>query len=404
MTPSLSPSVLVIQTGARHGYALPSAFAEAGMLERLETDLCAGPLLSRLAGLPGPLGRLGARRVPDCVLERTRMDAAETLRAEAAMRLARSAVQRRDALAWSLERRGRRMAGRGLGGATHLFSTHGEGGALLRRSRGAGVPVLTDVVVSLSARAVRRAEWRAHLDWGPEPAPSGPADVERDLLEMTDVFVCPSRAVASDLARNWGVPRAALRVIPYAPAAGWTEARADPVRGRVLFAGAAVRRKGIHVLAEAARILAARAPEIEVMVAGPVHPMVRDHPGARALRFLGRLPRSAMREAFAGADVFALPTLAEGSATVVYEAMALGLPVVTTAAAGSVIEDGIDGVIVPERDAEALADALERLVEDRRLRDAMGAAARETMRRHSPERRASALRALVRATPTGVSP
>jgi len=46
-------------------------------------------------------------------------------------------------------------------------------------------------------------------------------------------------------------------------------------------------------------------------------------------------------------------------------------------AAGSVVRDGIDGFIVPERDAEALADRIEELVENRELRDRMAAAARE---------------------------
>lgn len=401
MSGTASPSVLVVQTGARHGYALPVAFAEAGMLERLETDLCAGPFLSRLSGLPGPLGRLGARRLPDVLEGRARTDAAETLRAEAARLLARGAAGRRDALGRSLARRGRRMARRGLGGATHLFGIHGEGGALVDAARDAGLPVLMDVVVSLSATEVRRAEWRAHPSWGPEPAPAGPADVERRLLETADVFVCPSRAVAGDLEAAWGVPRSALRVVPYAPPMGWTGLHPAPVRGRVLFAGAAVRRKGIHVLAEAARILARRAPRVQVLVAGPVHASVRDHPDAAALHFLGVRPRAEMRGLIASAEIFVLPTLAEGSATVVYEAMALGLPVVTTAAAGSVIEHGHDGVIVPERDPEALAGAITRLLEDDDGRAAIGARARAAMRRHSPERRAEALRALVRATPSG---
>ena len=50
--------------------------------------------------------------------------------------------------------------------------------------------------------------------------------------------------------------------------------------------------------------------------------------------------------------MFVLPSLAEGSAEVTYEAIAAGVPVVTTRAAGSVVRDGIEGRIVPERDPD----------------------------------------------------
>jgi glycosyltransferase involved in cell wall biosynthesis len=59
---------------------------------------------------------------------------------------------------------------------------------------------------------------------------------------------------------------------------------------------------------------------------------------------------------------------------VTYEALACGLPVLTTPNAGSVARDGIEGFIVPARDVDALARALERLRRDERLRDAMGCA------------------------------
>jgi glycosyltransferase involved in cell wall biosynthesis len=60
---------------------------------------------------------------------------------------------------------------------------------------------------------------------------------------------------------------------------------------------------------------------------------------------------------------------------VTYEALASGIPVVTTAAAGSVVRDGVDGFIVEERNAEALAWSIERLVQDRELRTKMSSSA-----------------------------
>jgi glycosyltransferase involved in cell wall biosynthesis len=77
----------------------------------------------------------------------------------------------------------------------------------------------------------------------------------------------------------------------------------------------------------------------------------------------------------AAADVFVLPTLAEGSATVIFEALALGIPVVTTKSAGSAVTSGNEGLIVRERDAESLADAIDQIVCNRTLHRSMSAEA-----------------------------
>lgn len=105
-----------------------------------------------------------------------------------------------------------------------------------------------------------------------------------------------------------------------------------------------------------------------------------------------------MRREFAGADVFVLPSLAEGSAEVTYEALACGVPVITTKAAGSVVRDGIEGRIVPERDPDAVAAAILEIVEDREKRNRMAFAARERARHYTwdryGERLVTALRGL----------
>ena len=80
----------------------------------------------------------------------------------------------------------------------------------------------------------------------------------------------------------------------------------------------------------------------------------------------------------AAADVIALPSWTEGLPIVVLEAMALGRPVVATPVGGTreLVVDGETGLLVPPRDAGALADALRRLVDDASLRDRLGDAGR----------------------------
>ena len=85
-------------------------------------------------------------------------------------------------------------------------------------------------------------------------------------------------------------------------------------------------------------------------------------------------------------DVFLLPSVSEGSAGVCYEALAAGLPVITTPNAGSVVRDGIDGFIVPIRSPEAIIEKLDRLASDPDLLAFMSKNARERSADYTLER------------------
>jgi glycosyltransferase involved in cell wall biosynthesis len=80
---------------------------------------------------------------------------------------------------------------------------------------------------------------------------------------------------------------------------------------------------------------------------------------------------------FQSADVFAFPTIEEGSALVTYEALACGLPVITTPNAGSIVRDGEDGFLIPIRDVGYLVEKLKLLRQDHQLRKIMSHSARQ---------------------------
>ena len=105
---------------------------------------------------------------------------------------------------------------------------------------------------------------------------------------------------------------------------------------------------------------------------------------AEHVRFAGALPFSAVRERYARADIFVLPCVVardgrrDVTPNALIEAMATGLPVISTPVAGvpEIVEDGVSGVLVPPGDAAALAGGIERLAADPAARAALGAAAR----------------------------
>jgi glycosyltransferase involved in cell wall biosynthesis len=135
---------------------------------------------------------------------------------------------------------------------------------------------------------------------------------------------------------------------------------------RVLWLGQVILRKGIQYLLEAARLL--EKEKIQFDVVGPVE--ISEAAVASApqnVTFHGRAMRSQTGWWYRQADLFVLPTLSDGFAITQLEAMAHGLPVVTTDCCGAVVDDGLDGFIVPSRDGATLAKTLERYLTEPEL-------------------------------------
>jgi glycosyltransferase involved in cell wall biosynthesis len=107
-----------------------------------------------------------------------------------------------------------------------------------------------------------------------------------------------------------------------------------------------------------------------------------------------------MQELYAEHDVFVFPSLVEGLPNVLMEAMASGMPVITTETCGmtDIVENQFNGVLIPPADAAALEDAILRLANCEELRRKLGTAAREAMQRFTWERTAKMVGALFQRT------
>jgi len=154
---------------------------------------------------------------------------------------------------------------------------------------------------------------------------------------------------------------------------------------RVLLAARLLWDKGLAEYAAAARQLHARRRAIEFLLAGdpdPGNPAAVPEATVRAwvdegvLQWLGHVDD--MPALLASADVVVLPSYREGLPKGLIEAAACALPLVTTDVPGcrEVVTDGVDGLLVPVRDADALADAIARLQDDPALAARLGQAAR----------------------------
>jgi glycosyltransferase involved in cell wall biosynthesis len=162
---------------------------------------------------------------------------------------------------------------------------------------------------------------------------------------------------------------------------------------RVVAVGRMVPKKGFDLLVEAVAGLYDRGVELELVIAG------EDGPEAETVRrlvadrcpdlvhFTGPLSQCELLTLYRGADVFALACRVDGDGdrdgipNVMVEAMAAGLPVVSTAVSGipELVRDGENGLLVPPEDPAALASALHRLAADVPLRDRLAAAGRATV-------------------------
>jgi glycosyltransferase involved in cell wall biosynthesis len=264
----------------------------------------------------------------------------------------------------------------------HLM-LHGTGVALARRAQREGSVVIVEPVNQHTDAAVAIVEEERET-LGLKPT-SGPRRVEQRQIEETkisDFLLAPSRIVRdSFVKRGYDVRRTA--VLPYGvdtdrfrPLDDRDQARYDRVFRALCVAQISVRKGHVYLL-EAWKRLAL--PNSELLLIGALSnemgPIIDRYRGL--FRHISGVPNARLRDYYGCATVLVLPSLEDGCAVVCAEAMACGVPVITTSSNGAseVIDHGRDGFVVPVRSPEAIAECLERLYQDEQLRQEMSAAA-----------------------------
>jgi len=231
-----------------------------------------------------------------------------------------------------------------------------------------------------------------------QPLPSR----RRAALLSADIVLAPSTSTVQKLTEVQGVPPEKIRKIPWpldldvlnladapeplAPAKGFPPSPVILTVGRW---AASEKYKGADDLIHALAQLRVAFPGLNLVAVGTGDDLPRlqkiaaDLGVSGSIKFLTGLSKQELAACYAHADIFALPSTGEGFGLVFLEAMAFGKPIVAAAAGGStdLVEDGVNGILVPPNDRQALTAALDRLLRDEPLRKSLGRRGAEIVRR-----------------------
>ncbi len=369
---------VVLAAGKRgHYYLTARALRRAGILHRFVTSAYINRAHWAARWLPER--RVAVRSDP--ALDGAPIQTAWDL--ELGYRLAAAIAGRRPSLRRLYNDRFDRRVGRSLDGGTvlHVANTYAWRSMRVAQQRRMSVVVDQQSAHPDTIRACRERVYDALQ----LPVPQGDAAREtriRDEIESADLVLAPSPFVLEENVRH-GIPRERQRFVPigvdtrlFQPEAlDATPERAGPLR--VLFAGTASVLKGCVTLLQAAERCGPKT--VELTWVGAMRAEMRPYVEQTRvpLRHIAPVAQQELAAQYRAADVVCLPSHVEGSALVIYEAMACGRPCIATNEAGTVIRDGVDGAIVPAGDADALAQTLQAMAADPEGRATLGRAARE---------------------------
>jgi len=342
------------QIGAREYYSIPRALQGAGLLEHLITDAWVRPpnLLPRLPGLR----RLGDRYHPNLHTAPVRGFTGGWVRFEAAHRLRKTDT-------WT------RMLAR-----NQWFQQRA-----IAHLRQYSAPTPPPILFSYSYGARELGQFARQQGW---PFVLGQIDPGRKAEQRWQAFpqhywedwleecqLADRIVVNSPWSAQWleaeGIAPEKLVLIPLSydqDDACATFQRQYPDRFhaerplQVLFLGQAIARKGIHKLLQAARLLTEQ--PIHFTIVGAADPKLVAAHTQPNLHWQGAVPRSATPTYYQQADVFLFPTHSDGFGLTQLEAQSWKLPLITSRCCGAVVQEGVNGWVLPEVSAEAIAQTL----------------------------------------------
>lgn len=225
----------------------------------------------------------------------------------------------------------------------------------------------------------RLPEWKVTLGGGVEDSE---AKLERKTqeMELAEVVVCPSHFVVNSLPEEVRLHKKIVMAPFGSPQTTPNEAQTNHLRSsrmRVLFAGSMSQRKGLGDLMAAMKLL--NRSDVELVVMGSLQaPMDFYSSQYEGFTYEPGRPHHMVLELMRSCDVFCLPSIVEGRALVMQEAMSQGLPLIITSNTGGedLIEEGVTGSLVPIRSPEQIAEKIAWFADHRDMLPDMAEAAK----------------------------
>lgn len=284
---------------------------------------------------------------------------------------------------------------------------------MFARSAAACTLTRTPSVVKLTGDpAFERMRWRGTFTGGLEQFEQSrglESTVLRALrsgtLRAATRIVCPS-SYLRDAVIAWGVPAARVTVLPNPvprarPIDRDAARRGLGVDGQVLlaFAGRFGPQKALDVAIDAVAATEGVTLALAGEGDGAAELRRRAEPLGERVRFLGPLSRDKVLELFAASDASVLSSAWENLPHAVLESLAVGTPVLATAVGGvpEIVDDDVNGLLVPSGDREAFAAAVARFAGDAPLRERLRAGAAASVVRFAPEHVYAELEAILRS-------
>jgi len=185
---------------------------------------------------------------------------------------------------------------------------------------------------------------------------------EEEEWELADLIVVPSKYVKNALISS-NVSESKIKIVPYGYNANLNNIKPNFIKKaklNILFVGGLRLQKGIQYFYELSKKCSDQNFNFRAVGESYLNVNTIDHI-SKKLEIIGKVARDKMHEQYEWADILVVPSLSEGSATVIYESLSYGVPIICTKNSGSVIKDGEEGYIVEIRDVDTIIIKLKHL-------------------------------------------
>jgi glycosyltransferase involved in cell wall biosynthesis len=395
-------SIVVAQLGSRQDYTVAIALQNAGVLERLYTDTyisrSEARLLRPLAGVSkfrGFARKALSRHNSELDYSKvTRFNRLGVRYLKALQRSTASAEKQHQAFVDYGREFNRAILRHGLPASTHLYAFDHAALELFQAQASKGRRrILDQIYPAIHAERLEREEEESWPDWSHAPRNDfycSPLfqrwqEIQLEEWRLADTIIVASRYSEEAVTATLPEIKHKLRQVPltvnldsYRPFRHVRRFTANrPLR--VLFAGNVNIRKGLPYLLTAFSKIDPKVAKLTVV--GGIH--IREEKIKHfqdRIDFRGPVPHVLMPKVYHDADVLVFPTISDGFGAVMLEAMATGLPVISTDHCADIVDDGVNGFRIPIRSPEAIAEGISRITSQPEILEHLSTGAVNTSR------------------------